>query len=106
MVPANGEQYRKRRVGNSAVDSDPGSRARICKHLRRQGIDSEESIPPAYVAWRAGTTSRVIVSARQAGNGLLGSLEDLQIRAQVSISIFEKGTAWFLQIANNIEKVG
>jgi hypothetical protein len=30
-------------------------RARICKSLRRPGIDSENSIPPAYVAWRAGT---------------------------------------------------
>ncbi len=26
--------------------------------LRSPGIDSEESIPPAYVAWRAGTTYR------------------------------------------------
>ncbi len=32
---------------------------RICKCLRSPGIDSEESIPPAYVAWRAGTTNRV-----------------------------------------------
>jgi hypothetical protein len=24
----------------------------------------------------------------------------------VKVSIFEKGTAWFLQIENNIEKVG
>ncbi len=38
-----------------------------------QGIDSEESIPPAYVAWRAGTTNRVVVRARQAGNRFLGS---------------------------------
>ena len=30
-------------------------------HLRRPGIDSEDSIPPAYVAWRAGTTNRVVV---------------------------------------------
>ncbi len=29
-------------------------RARIFKHLRSQGIDSKELIPPAYVAWRAG----------------------------------------------------
>jgi hypothetical protein len=27
------------------------------------GIDLKESIPPAYVAWRAGTTYRVIVPA-------------------------------------------
>jgi hypothetical protein len=34
-------------------------RARNCKRLRRPGIDSEDSIPPAYVAKRAGTTNRV-----------------------------------------------
>jgi hypothetical protein len=32
--------------------------ARSCKHLRSPGIDSEESIPPAYVAWRAGLSYR------------------------------------------------
>ncbi len=31
-----------------------GFTARICKRLRRPGIDSEDSIPPAYVGWRAG----------------------------------------------------
>jgi hypothetical protein len=31
------------------------------------GIDSEESTPPGYVVWRAGTTNRVAVPARQAG---------------------------------------
>jgi len=25
------------------------------------GIDSKESIPPAYVAWQAGTSNRVVV---------------------------------------------
>jgi hypothetical protein len=48
----------------------------------RPGIDSEDSIPPAYVAWRAGTTNRVVVPARQDGNRFLGSLKGLQIRAQ------------------------
>ncbi len=57
-------------------------RARICKRLRRPGIDSEDSIPPAYVAWRAGTKNRVVVPARQAGNRFLGSLKGIQIRAQ------------------------
>ncbi len=56
--------------------------ARICKRLRRLGIDSEDSIPSAYVAWRASTTNRVVVPACQAGNRLLGSLKGLQIRAQ------------------------
>ncbi len=58
------------------------ARARICKLLRRPGIYSEDSIPPAYVAWRAGTTNRVIVPARQAENRFLGSLKGLQIRAR------------------------
>jgi hypothetical protein len=42
-------------------------RARICKRLWSPGIDSEESTPPGYVVWRAGTTNRVAVPARQAG---------------------------------------
>jgi hypothetical protein len=60
------------------------ARARICKRLRRPGIDSEDSIPPAYVAWRAGTTNMVVVPACQAGNRFLGSLKGLQIRAQAT----------------------
>jgi hypothetical protein len=55
--------------------------ARICKRLRRPGIDSEDSTPPAYVTLRADTTYRVVVPARQAGNRWLGSLKGLQIRA-------------------------
>jgi hypothetical protein len=66
-----------------------GCRARICKGLWSQGIDSEQSIPPYYLAWRAGTINRVVVPARQAGNRCLGSLEGLQIRAQ--------GFAWDAQ---------
>ncbi len=54
--------------------------ARICKRLWSPGIDSEESIPPAYVVWRAGKTNRVVVPAREDGN-FLGSLKGLQIRA-------------------------
>jgi hypothetical protein len=57
-------------------------RARICKRLWRPGIDSEDSLPLAYVAWRADTTNRVVVPARQAGNRFLGFLTGLQIRAQ------------------------
>jgi hypothetical protein len=57
-------------------------RARICKHIWSPGIDSEESISPAYVAWQAGTTYRVVVPTRQAGNRFLGSLKGLQIRAK------------------------
>ncbi len=42
-----------------------------------------ESIPPVYVAWRAGTISKVVVPARQPGAGdrVLGSFKSLQIRA-------------------------
>jgi hypothetical protein len=58
-------------------------RARICKRLRSPGIDSEESIPPAYVAWRAAMTNRVVVPARQVGNRFLGFFKGLQIRALV-----------------------
>jgi hypothetical protein len=55
--------------------------ARIFKPLWSPGIDAKESIPTAYVAWRAGTSNRVVVPARQAGNRFLGSLKGLQIRA-------------------------
>jgi hypothetical protein len=51
------------------------SRARIYKRLRSPGIDSEKSIPLAYVAWRAGTTNRVVVPARQSGNRFRGLLK-------------------------------
>jgi hypothetical protein len=61
---------------------------RICKRLRVPGIDSEESTPPAYVAWRAGT-NRVIVPAGQAENRYLGSIKGLQIRAQSCTGILE-----------------
>ncbi len=53
----------------------------ISKRLWSPGIDSEESISPAYVAWRASTTNRVFVPARQAGNRYMGSFKGLQIRA-------------------------
>ncbi len=51
------------------------ARARICKRFRSPGIDAEESIPTVYVAWRVGTTNRVVVPARQAGSRFLGSLK-------------------------------
>jgi hypothetical protein len=43
---------------------------------------AQESIPLAYVAWQAGTTNRVVVPARQAGNRFLGFLKGLQIQSQ------------------------
>ncbi len=59
------------------------SRASICKRLWSLGIDSDESTPPAYVAWRAGTKNRVVVTASQAGNRFLGSLKNLRIRTLI-----------------------
>jgi hypothetical protein len=56
------------------------SRAPICKRLRNPGIDSKASIPPAFVAWRSGTSNRVVIPVRQAGNRFLGSLKGVQIR--------------------------
>jgi hypothetical protein len=48
---------------------------------------AQESIPTyfanlPYVAWRASTSKRVVVPARQTGNRFLGSLKGLHIRAQ------------------------
>jgi hypothetical protein len=60
------------------------ARACICKRFWSPGIDSEEMIPPAYVAWRASTTNTVVTQARRAGNRFLGSLKGLQIRAQAT----------------------
>ncbi len=68
--------------------------ARICKRLRRPGIDSEDSIPPAYVVWRAGTTNSVIVPARQAENRFLGSIKGLQMRALYFIWWINWFSAW------------
>jgi hypothetical protein len=51
------------------------TRARICKRLRSPGIDSEKSIPRAYVAWRAGTTNKVVVPARKSWNRFRGLLK-------------------------------
>ena len=47
--------------------------------------EAQESISPAYVAWRASTTNRVVVLARQAGNQFLGSFKGLQIWALFKI---------------------
>jgi hypothetical protein len=39
------------------------NRARIFKRLWSPGIDSKASIPPAYVAWRAGTITLFLLGA-------------------------------------------
>jgi hypothetical protein len=38
-------------------------RARIFKRLWSPGIDSKASIPPSYVAWRAGTITLFLLGA-------------------------------------------
>ncbi len=40
-----------------------GLRARIFKRLWSPGFDSMASIPPAYVAWRAGTITLFLLGA-------------------------------------------
>ena len=53
----------------SAVDSTAsenagiGPRARIFKRLWSPGIDFKELIPPAYVAWRAGTITLFLLGS-------------------------------------------
>ncbi len=42
---------------------------------------AQESIPPAYAAWRASTKNSAVVPAREARNRFLGPLKGLQIRA-------------------------
>jgi hypothetical protein len=59
-------------VWNRSYDVEP--RARICKRFWSPEIDSKELIQPTYVAWRAGTTNRVVVPARRAENRFLGYL--------------------------------
>ncbi len=71
---------------DTAENQKSVSRARICERLMSPGLDSSDSIPPAYVALRGGTTNRVVVPARQAGNRFLSSLKGLQIRAQYVFS--------------------
>ncbi len=81
------------------------SRARISKRLKSPQIDSKELIPPAYVAWRAGFSNRVVL---QAGNRFLGSLKGLQIRAPVCSPIPASCVPWrhllhpVLEFVNNL----
>jgi len=52
--------------------------AQIAKPLRSPGIDFKESIPPAYVAWLAGTTNKDVVPGRQASQARgIDSLESI-----------------------------
>jgi hypothetical protein len=75
-------------------------RARICKRLRSP-VGSKESTSPTYVAFRAGTTDRVIV---------LGLLKRLQSRALV-VTVVLLADGWQIlevtrQIGRNWAKSG
>jgi hypothetical protein len=48
---------------SSSFPGNPVNRAGIFKLLRSPGIDSKESIPPGYVAWRAGTTTLFLLGS-------------------------------------------
>ncbi len=54
----------RRAISNFAAVPSSNPRLRICQRLRSSEIDSKESIPPAYVAWRADTSNRVVVPVR------------------------------------------
>jgi hypothetical protein len=77
------ESHRTTKQRRSAGNNLPGKLgwARICNRLWSPGIDSDKSIPSAYVARRAGTKNKVFVLARQAVNRFLGSSNGIQIRA-------------------------
>jgi hypothetical protein len=46
------------------ISSAEISRDGIIKLLKSPGIDSKESIPPAYVAWQAGTTILILLGSK------------------------------------------
>jgi hypothetical protein len=59
----------------------PRKRARIFKRLWSPEIEIDRNrFPPAYVAWRPGTTNMGWRTGPQAGNRFLGFLKCLQIR--------------------------
>ncbi len=47
----------------SLLIAQPQCWGRIFKHLRNPRINSKESIPPAYVAWLAGTTTLFLLGS-------------------------------------------
>ncbi len=50
-------------IGSINATDIPVVRVWIFKLLRRPEIDSTESIPPAYVAWRAGTITLALLGS-------------------------------------------
>ncbi len=51
------------RYVNTEVGLQVAARARIFKHLWNLGIDLKEWIPSAYVAWRAGTLTLLLLDS-------------------------------------------
>ncbi len=51
------------RIGEEGAIVENQVRARIFKLLRSPRINSKESIPPAYVAWRAGTATLFLLGS-------------------------------------------
>jgi hypothetical protein len=64
-----------------------------------------ELISPAYIAWRAGTSNRVVVLACQAWNRLLGSLKGLQIRALYLQVDFRQHRAHSMCLASSYNEI-
>ncbi len=63
--------------------SKPSPRVSMTEPVLVNVYGTQDSIPPSYEAWRAGTTNRDVEPARQAGNRFLGSLKGLQIQTLV-----------------------
>ncbi len=57
------------------------------EHVFVNVYGAQESIPSAYVAWRASTTIRIAVPARQAGNRFLGSSKRPTITGSVFLCV-------------------
>ncbi len=55
---------------------------------------------------RAGTSNRVVVPARQAGNRFLGSLKGLQIQAQFGASTFRQHKKFFFFVLEEVRAYG
>jgi hypothetical protein len=53
------------------------ARARIFKLIRSPRLDSKEPIPPGCVAWRAGTTTLLLLGPIPIQPGEIGSLESI-----------------------------
>jgi hypothetical protein len=76
-------------------------RARICKRLRSPGIDSQKSIPLAYVAWRAGTTKKGCRTGPPGWESIPGLLKRSTNTGSVWVYIWQKSKTIFQFIGAN-----